>query len=338
MNKLLIAALLCIFVISASVVADEMARDGSSYGSKNKATIAPTAAPKRATTAPTQKPSKTQAPTKSPTQAPSKATTAPTTKSTKATVAPTTKPSSNNNNNAVGSATGCAAKPKLLVPLYTYPGASWDAVAAGASKVETVAIINPNSGPGGAPDATYKTYMTKLANAGVSIVGYVHTSYGARSIKDVKAEIDIYASEFPLVEGIFLDEADNTDSNLAYYQELYSYIMSIPGYKHDIINPGTTTTAGYNNAATMIVAFEQASSQVGSSSTQPGASCANKEKYAAIAYGATSPTAMQTVVTNIVKKGFYGYIYVTESAELCCVYNSLATYYPTMVTAIAAAV
>jgi len=36
--------------------------------------------------------------------------------------------------------------------------------------------------------------MTKLHNAGVEMIGYVHTSYGARSISDVKAEIDIYAS------------------------------------------------------------------------------------------------------------------------------------------------
>lgn len=352
MNKLLIAVLLCVFVLSASTLAQ---RGGSNKGKFKlptiRPTLAPTKAPKgkatisptlpKATISPTL-PKATVSPTKPPTQSPTiRPTTAPTKSANKATITPTkvkatvapTKalaPTAVPNNKA-GSGTGCSAKPKLLVPLYTYPGESWDAVVAGASKVETVAIINPNSGPGLTPDASYKTYMTKMDNAGVSMVGYVYTSYGARPIAAVKADINIYATEFPLVEGIFLDETAATDDKLAYYQELHKYIMSLPGYKHNIINPGTATTAGYVDAATMIVAYENNISQLTGASTPKGASCATKEKYAAIAYGATAAT-MELSINNLLDKQFYGYVYVTDRIDICCIYNTLAPYYGSMAT------
>jgi len=100
-------------------------------------------------------------------------------------------------------------------------------VAAGAANVQTVAIINPDSGPGTGPDSNYNTYMAKLNEAGVEMIGYVHTSYGARALADVQADIDQYAAEFPLLVGIFLDEAADTADQVPYYTTLYSYIMNI---------------------------------------------------------------------------------------------------------------
>jgi len=327
----LIIAFLCIFLISVAV-----ADHSHNTASSKKATKAPTTAPvkTKATKAPTKAP-------KAPTTAPNKATTAPTAapKGKTATTAPvktaTTAPVKTGG--VVSSGTGCGAKPKLLVPLYVYPGAAWDSVAAGALLVETIAIINPNSGPGGAPDSTYKSYMTKLHNAGVTLVGYVHTSYGARAIADVKADINTYASEWPLLAGIFLDEASASSSELSYYQQLHTFIMGLPGYSINIINPGAAPAAGYSAASTMIVAYEDTSAKFSASATPSGATCNNKQNYAAIAYGATSASTMQSTVSAIAKKGFYGYIYVTDGADVCCVYNNLAVYYSTLVTAVAAA-
>jgi len=222
-----------------------------------------------------------------------------------------------------------------MVPLYQYPGAAWDTVAASGKTVPTVAIINPSSGPGtGGPDSSFTKYMDKLHAAGVEMVGYVHTSWGARSISDVKKEIDQYASLFPLLSGIFLDEGGATDSVLPYYRELYSYIMSMPGWKYDIINPGTTPTSGYAAAATQIVSFEDTSSKFASSSNPSYASCSNKDKFAVITYGA-STSGMQSVVDAARSKGYYGWVYVTDGAGGCCTYNSIASYYSSMATYIA---
>jgi hypothetical protein len=282
-------------------------------------TTAPTTkAGKAGTTAPTSKASTTAPTAKSSTKAPTSkaATTAPA-------KAATTAPSS-----------GCSAGVKLLVPLYTYPGASWDTVAAGAKTVKTVAIINPNSGPGSGPDSTYVTYMNKLNAAGVDMIGYVHTSYGTRSISEVKAEIDIYASEFPLVKGIFLDEAGATASVLSYYQQLYTYIMGMPGWKYDVINPGAVPTSGYTSAATQIVSFEDIYSKFASSANPSGATCNNKDQYSVITYGASS-SAMQSAIATARSKGYYGWVYVTDGAAGGSTYNSLASYYASMVSYVA---
>jgi outer membrane biosynthesis protein TonB len=259
------------------------------------------------------------------------ATTAPTTKPV-ATTKATTKPAATT---APSTGTGCTAGLKLLVPLYQYPGKAWDTVAASGGVVSTVAIINPSSGPGNGPDSTFNTYMTKLHNAGVEMIGYVHTSYGARSISEVKAEIDIYASQFPLVVGIFLDEVAATQDQVAYYTQLYTYIMGMPGWKYDVINPGAVPVAGYLNAATQIVSFEDTSSKFAASSNPTYATCSNKDKFAVITYGATS-SGMQTAVNTAKSKGYYGWVYVTDGASGCCTYNALASYYASMASYVAA--
>jgi len=306
-----------------------------------------TEAPKKATDAPTKK--ATDAPTKkatdSPTSAPSKATKAPTAAPTKkatsapTTVAPTKKGSATttapSKTTAPSSSTGCSAPIKLLVPLYTYPGSSWDTVAASGSVVPTVAIINPNSGPGNGPDSSYNTYMAKLNAAGVEMIGYVHTSYGTRDITTVKSEIDQYASEFPLVVGIFLDEAAATADQVAYYQELYTYIMSFPGWKYDVINPGTVPSSGYVNVATQIVSYEDTTSKFAASANPSFASCSDKNQYAMITYAASSSSSMQSAISAAVSKGYYGWVYVTNGAAGGSTYNTLSSYYAAMATYVA---
>lgn len=260
--------------------------------------------------------STTKAPTARPTAAPTtKATTSPT---IKATIVPTQLPGA------------CSDKTKVLVPLYLYPGATWDPVIASASYAKTVAIINPNSGPGGRPDSTYLTYLQKLKNAGVEMVGYVHTSWGARAIADVKADIDTYASYWgPYLVGIFLDEASEKAEQLPYYSQLHTYIMAKSGYKYNIINPGIIPDVGYLNVSTTIVTFENTGSSASSITKPTWASCQNKEKFAAIAHSVSSGS-MQSVVNSLAGKGYFGYMYVTDGAAGCCTYNALATYYSSM--------
>jgi len=192
--------------------------------------------------------------------------------------------------------------------------------------VPTVAIINPNSGPGSGPDSTFSSYMPKLHNAGVEMVGYVHTSYGARAISDVKKEIDVYAQQFPLVVGIFLDEVSASKSQLSYYQELYSYIMGMPGWKYDILNPGAVPDAGYVNAATQIVTYESSTSGFANSQNPSYATCETKDKFAMITYGGSSST-MQSAISAAKSKGYYGWVYVTDTGATGATYNSLPSFY-----------
>jgi len=221
-----------------------------------------------------------------------------------------------------------------MVPLYVYPGAAWDTIAASANSVSTVAIINPNSGPGTGPNSDYVTYMQKMVNAGVVMVGYVHTSYGARALADVKADIDVYATQFPHVTGIFLDEASASSSDIAYYTSLYQYIMSMPGYNYDILNPGIIPDQGYYSISTQIVALENYGTSVASQTVPSWGSCANKDHFVAIVH-TTASGSMPTYINSLNTLGYFGWVYVTDGAGGCCTYNALTSYYATEASYIA---
>jgi len=224
-----------------------------------------------------------------------------------------------------------------------YPGAAWDqVVSAAASGVKIIAIINPNSGPDSAgPDSTYKTYMQKLTAAGVDMVGYIHTTYGDRSISDVQNDISTYASKYTGLKGIFVDEASASASDISYYQQVYSAITSKSGYANAILNPGTQPDQGYLAVSTNIVVFENAASSLKSSFASwvkcaPSASQKSgyKYKFSGIAYGA-SQSQMSSVVSTMANAGM-GLVYVTDGAAGCCTYNTLTSYMTSMASAVAA--
>jgi len=206
------------------------------------------------------------------------------------------------------------------------PGSAWNTVIAAAALVPTIAIINPDNGPGSKIESIYSTNIPLLAAAGVTVVGYVHTSYGARAIADVKADIDLYATQYPHLSGIFVDETATTASEVSYYEELYSYIMSMPGWTVDIINPGTVPASGYANAATIIVTYEDVTSGFANSANPSWATAANKAEFAMITYSGTS-SSMQTALSAAKSKGYYGWVYVTDQSESGNTYGSVPSFY-----------
>jgi len=230
---------------------------------------------------------------------------------------------------------------KLLVPLYVYPGSAWDQVASGASKVGTIAIINPNSGPASSPDSSYTSYMSKLKSAGVEMIGYVYTSYGARAIADVKKDIDTYASKYPLLTGIFFDEVSDSASDISFYTQAYNYVVQ-KGYSHSILNPGVVPAAGYVDISTSIVVFEDQGSKFSASGSLASfVTCASnsaeksgyKYKFAGIAHS-TASSSSTSVINNFQNKGL-GLVYVTDGAAGCCTYNEIVSYYSSEVSAVA---
>jgi len=222
---------------------------------------------------------------------------------------------------------------KIMVPLYTYPGASWDTLVDAASSVKIIAIINPNSGPLPTVDSAYSTYMTKLHDAGIEIVGYVHTTYGERSISDVQADINTYAANYPLVTGIFFDEAANDASQLSYYTQAYNFVMSKDGYNQVILNPGVQPDQGYLSISTNIVIFENYASSLSGTSFDSWVKCAPnasqkagwKYRFSGIAHTAAAGIQASTIA-SLADKGM-GLVYVTDGAGGCCTYNELVTYF-----------
>lgn len=309
------------------------------------ATQAPT---RHATQAPTQAPS--QAPTSHATQAPTqRATQAPTSHATqaptqRATQAPTQKATSAPNTNLCAVTSTSTEPMKLLVALYIYPGSTWTQVAnAAKAGVETIAIINPNNGPeSSGPDSSYTTYMAQLASAGVTMIGYIHTSYGSRSISDVVADITTYATKYPGLSGIFIDEAATSSGEISYYQQVYNAIMSHSGYTNAILNPGTQPDQGYLAVSTSIVVFEDTASAWKNSFSSwvtcaPNAASKPNYKYhfAAIAYAA-SQSQMSSLISQFSAAGM-GMVYVTDGSAGGNTYNSLPSFFSTEVSTIQSA-
>jgi len=220
-----------------------------------------------------------------------------------------------------------------MVPLYVDPGSEWDElITAAGTGVKILAIINPDSGPvSSGPDSSYTSYMSQFAAAGIDMVGYIHTSYGDRAISEIESEVDTYASKYPGLKGIFLDEVSADASEISYYTQAYNYILGKSGYIYDIINPGTQPDQGYLAAATTIVVFESEASQFSGTKFSSWVTCAPsaseksgyKYKFGAIAYGASS-SQFSSLLQDMVNDGM-GYVYVTDGAGGCCTYNDLTS-------------
>lgn len=230
---------------------------------------------------------------------------------------------------------------QVLIPLYSYPSwyqpssYIWDDVGRAGSRVPTTAIINPDNGPGpGFPNSDYSHGMADLASAGVKIVGYVYTSYGARDLATVKSDIDQYTNS-PLVTGIFLDEAASATNQLAYYQDLYAYIHARTNFMTVILNPGTQTTPEYltQSAADTAVIFESGTGWR-EYVPDPYVSSLPANHFAALAYDCGSAEAMRTNVDLAVHRNI-GWVYVT-TGNLPNPWDALPPYWDNLVDYVAA--
>lgn len=222
---------------------------------------------------------------------------------------------------------------QVLIPLYIYPDASWDEVAAAANQVPITAIINPNSGPGtGGPDLPYQQGLNKLRAACVTILGYVYTSYGSRPLPEVKADIDQYDLYFNL-HGIFLDEVASSPDELSYYADLYKYVKSKADSYQVVLNPGTQIDESYISlsqpAGDMVVIFEGSSNDPSNDWQHylPSPYVPNypRDHFAAIIHTSPSSATMRSDIDLAVARHI-GYVYVTDDI-MDNPYNLLPTYW-----------
>lgn len=141
-----------------------------------------------------------------------------------------------------------AARMEIVVPAYFYPsgGSDWNKLNAAANKVPLTAIMNPGNGPGNFQDSNYVSAVNALRAAGGRVIGYVYTSYTARSLQQVLNDIDRY-DDWYNIDGIFVDEMTNTGpaERLDYYRDIYNYVKSIDPSWEVMGNPGTNTMEQY---------------------------------------------------------------------------------------------
>lgn len=98
-------------------------------------------------------------------------------------------------------------------------------------------VIVPHSFPDGELNLTPEVHQ-QFRDAGIKVLTYTWTNYGARDVNAVKADIDAQMASG--VDGIFVDEVTNieTDAEYSYYAAIHQHIKSYGQGKLSVMNPG----------------------------------------------------------------------------------------------------
>jgi len=203
----------------------------------------------------------------------------------------------------------------ILVPAYFYPvaGGFWNALNQAAERVPLIAILNPDNGPSTSVNSDYTSAVSALRNAGGRVIGYVYSSYAARPLSEVKADIDRYHA-FYTIDGFFIDEMTNdTDAgHLAYYEALYQYIEAKQSSYLVVGNPGINTPSSYlaRPAVDALVTFENNTGYPQYvpdpwTQTQPATA------FAHLCYDVPTPDTMTNYAQLAVARNA-GYLYLTD--------------------------
>jgi hypothetical protein len=209
-----------------------------------------------------------------------------------------------------------AAPLGLMVPAYFDPATDgdWNELDYAATHVPLIAIMNPANGPGAGRDPAYVRALARLHQAGGRAIGYVHTSYGARPLARVEADVDRYRSAYA-VDGFFIDEmADDASPNhLAYYAALYRYIKNADARYTVTGNPGENTQPEYlaQPAADSLVIFENDQTNYPSFHPSPWVTRYPAQSFVHIVYGVTNAAAMSNDVQQAASR-HAGWIYFTD--------------------------
>jgi hypothetical protein len=240
---------------------------------------------------------------------------------------------------AILSPTSALAGPKgILVPAYFYPTLSndWSRLDTAARQVSLTTILNPNSGPGTVVDQNYVLVAKNLRARGGTVVGYVSTSYGARSLNAVKADIARY-TRFYEVNGFFIDEMSNSLPEVGYYASIYSYIKSLNPEYRVIGNPGTNTLEAYLTTPTAdtLVTFEGTHTSYANARPPSYVHKYPANRFANIVYGVPTSSAMLDDLSMAVSRNV-GDIYITDNSNASNPYSGLPTYFDQEVDAVKA--
>ncbi len=196
----------------------------------------------------------------------------------------------------------------MYIPSYFYPGSLWTQADAGAPIVDLM-IMNPASGPGTSSNSDYVTAVQNARNAGLKVLGYVHTSYGQRDINTVKGEVDTYLSWYN-ISGIFLDEVNTSVAGIPYYQNVSSYINATAAH-YVSLNPGTVPNQGYMNISDNVVIFEGTYNTY-KNWVKPGwVNEYASSKFTHLVYATSGSTKLSDAITKS-KSRNAGYVFVTD--------------------------
>jgi hypothetical protein len=229
---------------------------------------------------------------------------------------------------------------RVMIPAYFYPGGEglkeWEKLFATAKRVPTIVIANPASGPGTKVDGNYTAVINRTEAAGITVIGYISSSYTKRPLIEVEMDIDRWLQFYPKINGIFVDEQTSGEADVPYYVALRAYIKKKLPKALVIGNPGTGCSEGYLAKAGLdsvcifenFTGFEDYKMPLWAAG-KPGASLA------ALTYKTPNEAKMREYLGLMIKRGI-GTVFITDKYENGNPWNSMPAYWEAEVKAIEA--
>jgi hypothetical protein len=211
---------------------------------------------------------------------------------------------------------GARPKPgtvRMAVPAYFEPGPEWQRLISAAPVVGMI-VFNPDSGPGTATDPLYTQALSQAETAGITVLGYVATNYGARAEADVIADINKYYDLYT-PSGIYFAEgpmdADCTPMEAMYHRMADAVHARDP---HAFLAVGTRFCPTYIYFFDMMVQFARNWSEYQTDYTPPSWMPANSpQRFVHFIHDVPASDA-SAALSRVIANGA-GWVFVTDQTD-----------------------
>jgi hypothetical protein len=226
-----------------------------------------------------------------------------------------------------GGAANCQSS---FIPAFFTPQ-TWTRAVSG-SRVPSVMILNPASGPGTAPDPAFRAAVRRARSAGTRVIGYIGTNYAGAPLAQAQQYVRDYRVWYG-VTGIFLDQTPTSgDQQIGYYQQLARYIHRTSPAATIWLNPGVYPDQRYMSIGDVVMVFEGPFAHYQSLPVPNWA-----HRYPAARFGHTiyaTPGADVARAVSLSRSRNAGYVYITDASG-SNPYRGLPSYWPREEAAVA---
>jgi hypothetical protein len=222
-----------------------------------------------------------------------------------------------------------------FVPAYPWSSAFWTS-AINSKPAPKVMILNVTGvGAGTAAVPHFQALVKKAQKAGITVLGYSSTEYGARPAAQVEADARNYKAWYK-INGMFLDLTSNLTGELGYYKALASYIHTENPGSVIWLNVGAYPARGYMSAGDVIVAFEGSYASYRSQQVPSWTSHYRARRFADVIYA--TPASDLAGAVSLSKRRRIGDMFVTNLAGSPDPYSALPSYWASEVKDVATSV